>query len=238
MLGNAARSARGDAESASGRSAANAGRNLVPGRSPHLPKELPRAAMGAARNAAASARRPTLCKRPFLRRDLPGQGKGRGAGASLCRHRDDATATASRRYLAPCRKKRTPYCCSIMPGGTRPQSSSCRRTSRRSCCRRARQKSIRSRTSGSICAKTGSRTASSKTTTPSSTRPATLGGGYSIRQKPSHQSACETGRTSVTPHDHWYYLPIFIILFYLPFSSNHLYYPFYHLFYLPRSRQA
>ena len=69
---------------------------------------------------------------------------------------------------------------------------------------RARQNSTQSRTSGSIYGKTGSRTASSRTMTPSSTPPATLGEGSRPNPRQSPQSACATGPTSVRRHSLWY----------------------------------
>jgi hypothetical protein len=56
-----------------------------------------------------------------------------------------------------------------------------------------------------ICARTGSQTPSSKTTTPSSTPHAPHGENSSPSPKPSHPSECATGLTSVSHHDTWYY---------------------------------
>src|SRR4051812_49071450 len=65
--------------------------------------------------------------------------------------------------------------------------------------------SIRSRTSGSTCARTGSRTACSKPTKRSSKRPVTLGVASSPSPPPSPQSATAAGRTSVRNKGRWYY---------------------------------
>src|SRR5215218_3601968 len=61
------------------------------------------------------------------------------------------------------------------------------------------------RTSGSTCARTGSRTACSKPTKRSSKRPATLGVASSPSPPPSPQSATAAGRTSVRNEGRWYY---------------------------------
>src|SRR5215208_6028603 len=60
------------------------------------------------------------------------------------------------------------------------------------------------RTSGSTCARTGSRTACSKPTKRSSKRPATLGVASSPSPPPSPQSATAAGRTSVRNKGRWY----------------------------------
>ena len=62
----------------------------------------------------------------------------------------------------------------------------------------------RSRTSGSISARTGFQTPCSKTTTPSSTPHAPHGESSSPNPKPSHPSECATGRMSVSRYDLWY----------------------------------
>jgi hypothetical protein len=58
--------------------------------------------------------------------------------------------------------------------------------------------------SGSICARTGSRTPSLKTTMRSSTPHAPLGESSSLSPTPSHQSECENGLMSVNRCDLWY----------------------------------
>jgi hypothetical protein len=88
--------------------------------------------------------------------------------------------------------------------GIPPASSTCPPISRRSSCPRAPRSSTRSRTSGSISARTGSQTPSSKTTTPSSTPLATHGESSPQSQTESHPSECATGLTSVSRHDLWY----------------------------------
>ena len=77
-------------------------------------------------------------------------------------------------------------------------------TSRQSSCLPARRSSTRSRTSGNISVRTGSRTPSLKTTTRSSTPPAPPGETSSPNPKPSHPSECVTGPTSVSRYDLWY----------------------------------
>src|SRR5579872_704849 len=103
----------------------------------------------------------------------------------------------------------TLFCSSTGPDGTRRANSTCPATSPRSSCPRARQSSTRSRTSGSICARIGSQTPCSKTTTPSSTPHAKPGANSSPTRKESHPSACETGPTSVSRYDPWYKLKTF-----------------------------
>jgi hypothetical protein len=63
------------------------------------------------------------------------------------------------------------------------------------------------RTSGNICAPTGSPTVSSTATTPSSMPPAKLGRSSPPNRTPSPQSACAIGPTSVRRHDRWYQIP-------------------------------
>src|SRR5271163_4906009 len=98
-----------------------------------------------------------------------------------------------------------PCCCSTAPGGTRPASSTCPPISPRSSCRREPRNSTQSKTSGSISARTGSQTPSSKTMTLSSTRLAAHGESSPPSPKRSRPSECEHGRMSVSPHDRWYY---------------------------------
>src|SRR5712671_996836 len=62
--------------------------------------------------------------------------------------------------------------------------------------------------SGSISARTGSQTPSSKTTTRSSTPHAPLGESSSPSPKRSHPSECATGLTSVSRYDLWYYTAV------------------------------
>src|SRR5271155_3842405 len=107
-----------------------------------------------------------------------------------------------------------PCCCSTAPGGTRPASSTCPPISPRSSCRREPRNSTQSKTSGSISARTGSQTPSSKTMTLSSTRLAAHGESSPPSPKRSRPSECEHGRMSVSPHDRWYY--IFFYLFVKP----------------------
>ena len=95
-------------------------------------------------------------------------------------------------------------CSSTGPDGTRRASSTCPATSPRSSCPPGRRSSTRSRTSGSICARIGSQTPCSKTTTQSSTPHAPLGENSSPNPKRSHPSECATGLTSVTRYDLWY----------------------------------
>src|SRR5271156_631168 len=97
-----------------------------------------------------------------------------------------------------------PCCCSTAPGGTRPASSTCPPISPRSSCRREPRNSTQSKTSGSISARTGSQTPSSKTMTLSSTRLAAHGESSPPSPKRSRPSECEHGRMSVSPHDRWY----------------------------------
>ena len=70
----------------------------------------------------------------------------------------------------------------------------------RSSCLAAPRSRTRSRTSGSISARTGSQTPSSKTTTQSSTPHAPLGENSSLNPKRSPPSECATG-TSVSRYD-------------------------------------
>jgi hypothetical protein len=58
---------------------------------------------------------------------------------------------------------------------------------------------------GNISARTGSQTGSSQTTTRSSTPHATPGAGSPRNHTGSPPSGCETGRTSVSRYDPWYY---------------------------------
>src|SRR6516165_1796303 len=99
----------------------------------------------------------------------------------------------------------TPCCCSTGQDGTRQASSTCPKTSRRSSCRPAPRSSTRSRTSGNICARTGSQTPYSKTTTRSSAPHAPRGEISSLSPKQSPPSQCATGLTSVSHYDPWYY---------------------------------
>src|SRR6516165_2565438 len=98
----------------------------------------------------------------------------------------------------------TPCCCSTGQDGTRQASSTCPKTSRRSSCRPAPRSSTRSRTSGNICARTGSQTPYSKTTTRSSAPHAPRGEISSLSPKQSPPSQCATGLTSVSHYDPWY----------------------------------
>src|SRR5262245_5918380 len=84
---------------------------------------------------------------------------------------------------------------SIKLAGTCRPASSCPQTSPSLRCRQNAPSSIRSKTSGSLCATTGFRTASSNPTTISSTIAATLGTSSSISPGASCPSDCANGRT-------------------------------------------
>ena len=81
----------------------------------------------------------------------------------------------STRSLSMSPETLTPRCYSTAPDGTPLPIWSGRRTSPRSCCRRARRNSLRSSRSGNISAPTTFQTASLTTTTPLSTPHAKLG---------------------------------------------------------------
>ena len=157
--------------------------------------------MGQARNAAKAARRSALRQRLSVRRDLPRPRRWRGLGASLCRHRHDAASP--RRNLAQCRR-----------GRPRRAASRPSRMAHHGQAQHARQHHpdlpavscarTRSRTSGSICARTGSQTPCSKTTTRSSTPHAKPGEISSLNPKRSPPSECAIGPTSVSRYDLWY----------------------------------
>src|SRR5262245_33306824 len=89
---------------------------------------------------------------------------------------------------------------SIKLAGTCRPVSSCPQISPSLRCRQNAPSSIRSKTSGSLCATTGSRTASSNPTTISSTIAATLGTSSSISPGASCPSDCANGRTG---SDQW-----------------------------------
>src|SRR5215813_1549821 len=89
---------------------------------------------------------------------------------------------------------------SIKLAGTCRPASSCRQTSPSLRCRQNAPSSIRSKMSGSSCATTGSRTASSNPTTISSTIAATLGTSSSTSPGASCPSDCANGRTG---SDQW-----------------------------------
>src|SRR5262249_43436590 len=89
---------------------------------------------------------------------------------------------------------------SIKLAGTCRLVSSCRPTSPSLRCRQNAPSSTRSKTSGSSCATTGSRTASSNPTTISSTIAATPGTSSSISPGASCPSDCANGRTGF---DQW-----------------------------------
>src|SRR5262245_2081318 len=89
---------------------------------------------------------------------------------------------------------------SIKLAGTCRPASSCPQTSPSLRCRQNAPSSIRSKTSGSFCATTGSRTASSNPTTISSTIAATLGTSSSISPGASCPLDCANGRTG---SDQW-----------------------------------
>src|SRR5262245_24723075 len=84
---------------------------------------------------------------------------------------------------------------SIKLAGTCRPVSSCPQISPSLRCRQNAPSSIRSKTSGSLCATTGSPTASSNPTTISSTIAATLGTSSSISPGASCPSDCANGRT-------------------------------------------
>src|SRR5215831_12340231 len=84
---------------------------------------------------------------------------------------------------------------SIKLAGTCRPASSCRQTLPSLRCRQNAPSSIRSKMSGSSCATTGSRTASSNPTTISSTIAATLGTSWSISPGASCPLDCANGRT-------------------------------------------
>ena len=83
----------------------------------------------------------------------------RGTGAALAMPYADSEAMQLHLVEVSSRVRRAPTPCSssIGPAGIRPVAWSCRRTSPSSSCPRAPPSSIRSRTSGSTCARTGSR---------------------------------------------------------------------------------
>ena len=79
----------------------DAGRNLVPGRSPDRPEERPGSSVGQAWNATKTARRSALRQRLSVRRDLSCSRCWSGSGAALRGHRHDAASP--RRNLTQCR---------------------------------------------------------------------------------------------------------------------------------------
>src|SRR3974390_1667023 len=93
-----------------------------------------------------------------------------------------------------------PSCWSIRPDGTYRRASSCHTTSALSPCRQNPPSSTRSKTSGSLCVTTGSRTASSNPTTILSTTAARLGTSSSTNQGASCPSDCANGPTG---SDQW-----------------------------------
>src|SRR5262249_4707796 len=126
-----------------------------------------------------------------LRRGLPQGGQGRGpdpAGLqgdepASCRDRQSGRALPM------------PSSWSIKLAGTCRPASSCPPISPSLRCRQNAPSSIQSKTSGSLCATTGSRTASSNPTTISSTIAATLGTSSSISPGASCPLDCANGRT-------------------------------------------
>src|SRR5215203_759674 len=132
------------------------------------------------RTAVGAARlAPTPARRSAVRKRLPVRRHLSGAAPMLCS-------------------------CSTAPAGTRALAWSCRRTSPSSSYPRALPSSTRSRTSGSTCARTGSQTACSRPTTPSSKRLAKPGAASSPSPPPSAQSDTATGRTWVENEGRWY----------------------------------
>src|SRR3974390_2812658 len=93
-----------------------------------------------------------------------------------------------------------PSCWSIRPDGTYRRASSCHTTSALSPCRQNPPSSTRSKTSGSLCVTTGSRTASSNPTTILSTTAARLGTSSSTNHGASCPSDCANGPTG---SDQW-----------------------------------
>ena len=160
--------------------------------------------MGQARNAASPASRPALRQRLSVRRHLPGARGRRGAGAALRRHRHDAAPP--RRNLAHTSPRApTPCCCSTAPDGTPPASSTMPDNITPIFLPSRAPELNPVENVWQYLAQNWLSNPSSKTTTRSSTPPATLGATSSPTQKESRQSACESGRTSVTAHDSWYY---------------------------------
>src|SRR6266516_4537768 len=110
-----------------------------------------------------------------------------------------STRSAPRSPLVPTRLSS-----SIKPAGTAPRTSRCRATSRSCRCRRARPSLTAKKISGSSCARTGCRTASSNPSTTSSITAATPGTPSSISPGKSCPSLTAIGRSSVTLCEGWY----------------------------------
>jgi transposase len=145
-----------------------------------------------------SVMRAPICSAPFVRRaERARRWRCPAPTPMRCNGISRRSRPASRSAPMPC-------CSSIAPAGTPRPTWSCPRTSRQSGFPRARPSSIRWKTSGSICGRTGSPTASSRPSTTSSMRSATPGTNSPPSPKRSHQSGCANGPTSVIAHDRWY----------------------------------
>ena len=175
---------------------------MVPGRGPDRPEERPRSPVGQARNAAQTARRPAIRQRLSVRRDLSCSRCRGGSGLPYADtdmmqlHLNEISRNVAEGAHAVRLLDRA--------GWHTTSKLDVPATSRRSSCPRARRSSTRSRTSGSISARTGSQTPRSKTTRRSSTPHAKRGESSSLSPKQSHPSECATGLTSVSRHDLWY----------------------------------
>src|SRR6266487_6081705 len=98
----------------------------------------------------------------------------------------------------------TPFYSSIKPDGMAPKPSRFRATSRSCHCRRAHPSSTAKKISGSSCARTGFRTASSNPSTTSSTTAATPGTLSPISRGRSCPLPTAIGQSSVTLNEDWY----------------------------------
>src|SRR5271165_2236383 len=147
----------------------------------------------AAGNEAVGPERPARPLDLHLRRDLPERGQGGQPDLAQVQHRGDATPSGRNRQGHRAGTSRRPH---ARQGGIGRQSSTCPTTSRSCRSQPNVPNSIRSRTSGSSCATTGSQTASSSTTTTSSITAATPGTSPDASHGASCPSDCEIGRTS------------------------------------------
>lgn len=162
-----------------------ADRDLVPGRSADRPERHLDPLVGSHRLAATRTARHSLRMGLSLRRRLPQTGRRRRTGHALCRQRSHEPAPAGHQpsHLTrgpwPARDRR-------VPDGTPAASCSRRTISRSSACQSTHPSSTRSKTSGSICARTSSPCAST-TATRTSSMPAAKPGTISSQ---THRVSC------------------------------------------------
>ena len=167
-----------------------ADRDLVSRRSSDRAEKQGHPPMGETRDTAFGAARPEDEFSLYFRRHLPGRRKRRRACPPLLQQRGHGPAEIS---LGRSHQARMRSFFSIRPGGMSRRSFPFRTTSRSCRCRRNRPSSIRSRTSGSSCATTGSRTASSRPDDDISTTAASPGTSSSTCPGKSSPSEQESG---------------------------------------------